>query len=89
MSPLYGDLSAILREDFTLFGCRGGESGEVAKRESDYMADTRARWPFLTYFDASTIKNDRQLATMVKERCSMSQEDAENDVRQWTEGKVL
>jgi hypothetical protein len=53
------------------------------------MADARARWPFLTYFDASTIKNDRQLVTMVKERCSMSQEDAENDVRQWMVGKVL
>lgn len=72
-----------------MFGFRGGESAEVVERKRDYMADARARWPFLTYFDASTIKNDRQLVTMVKERCSMSQEDAENDVRQWMVGKVL
>jgi hypothetical protein len=53
------------------------------------MTDAQARWPFLTRFDASTIKNDRQLVTVVKERCSLSQEDAESDVRQWMEGKVL
>jgi hypothetical protein len=53
------------------------------------MVSAQSRWPFLTYFDASTVKNDRQLVTMVKERCSMSQEDAENDVRQWMEGKVF
>lgn len=29
------------------------------------MTETQARWPFLTYFDQSTIKNERQLVTMV------------------------
>jgi hypothetical protein len=53
------------------------------------LADARARWPFLTHFDASTIKNERQLVTMVKERCSRSQEDAESDVRQWMKGKAF
>jgi hypothetical protein len=72
-----------------MFGFRGGESADIVKRKRGYMADAQARWPFLTHFDASTIKNDRQLVTMVKERCSLSQEDAESDVRQWMEGKVL
>jgi hypothetical protein len=36
---------------------------------------------------ASTIKNDRLLATLVKECCSMSQDDADNGVRQGMEGK--
>jgi hypothetical protein len=53
------------------------------------MVDAQARWPFLTHFDASTIKNDRQLVTMVKERWSLSQEAAGRDVRKWMEGKVL
>ncbi len=53
------------------------------------MAEAQARWPFLTHFDASTTKNDRQLVTMVEERCSLTQEAAESDVRQWMEGKVL
>jgi hypothetical protein len=53
------------------------------------MAEAQARWPFLTHFDASTIKNDRQLVTMVKERCSLTQEAAEADIRQWMKGKVI
>jgi hypothetical protein len=53
------------------------------------MIDAQRRWPFLTHFDASTIKNERQLVTMVKERCSRSQLDAETDVRQWMEGKAF
>lgn len=72
-----------------MFGFRGGESPDVVTRKRGYMTDAQARWPFLTRFDASTIKNDRQLVTVVKERCSLSQEDAESDVRQWMEGKVL
>jgi hypothetical protein len=53
------------------------------------MAEAQARWPFLTHFDASTIKNERQLSTMVKERCSRSQEEAEADVHEWMEGKAF
>jgi len=53
------------------------------------MADSQRRWPFLTHFDASTIRNDRQLVTMVKERCSHSQDDAEADVREWMQGKAF
>jgi hypothetical protein len=41
----------------------------------------------LTHFDASTIKNERQLVTMVKDRCSRSQPDAEADVREWIQNK--
>ena len=72
-----------------MFGFRGGESADIVKRKRGYMADAQARWPFLTHFDASTIKNDRQLVAMVKERCSLSQEAAERHVRQWMEGKVV
>lgn len=72
-----------------MFGFRGGESSEVVTRKRGYMAEAQARWPFLTYFDASTIKNERQLVTMVKERCSRSQQDAEADVHQWMQNKVF
>ena len=72
-----------------MFGFRGGESPDVVTRKRGYMIEAQARWPFLTHFDASTVKNDRQLVTMVKERCSLSQADAESDVGQWMEGKVL
>jgi hypothetical protein len=72
-----------------MFGFRGGESQDVVRRKRGYMVEAQARWPFLTHFDASTIKNDRQLVTMVEERYSSSQADADNDVRQWLESKVL
>lgn len=71
-----------------MFGFRGGESADVVRRKRGYMVEAQARWPFLTYFDASTIKNERQLVTMVKERCSLSPAEAEKDVREWMEGKV-
>ena len=70
-----------------MFGFTGADSIEVLARKRGYMVEAQARWPFLTYFDASTIKNERQLVTMVKERCSRSQEDAEADVHQWMQNK--
>ena len=72
-----------------MFGFRGGESPSVVRRKRGYVIEAQARWPFLTYFDASTIKNEQQLETMVKERCSLSQTDAETEVRQWMQGKVF
>jgi hypothetical protein len=72
-----------------MFGFTGADSAEIVVRKRAYMAEAQARWPFLTHFDASTIKNERQLATMVKERCSRPQEDAEADVHEWMEGKAF
>ena len=60
---------------------------EVDQQNKALSAEAQARWPFLTHFDASTIKNERQLVTMIKERCSRSQEDAEADVREWMKNK--
>jgi hypothetical protein len=72
-----------------MFGFRGGEKPDIVRRKRGYIIEAQARWPFLTYFDASTIKNERQLVSMVKERCSLSQADAENQVQQWMVNKVL
>jgi hypothetical protein len=72
-----------------MFGFTGADNAHTVARKRGYLADARARWPFLTHFDASTIKNERQLVTMVKERCSRSQEDAQSDVRQWMKGKAF
>jgi len=69
-----------------MFGFSGAET---VARKRGYMAEAQAHWPFLTHFDASTIKNERQLVTMVKERSSVSQQDAEADVRQWMQNKAF
>ena len=70
-----------------MFGFTGRDNFENVLRKRVYMAEAQERWPFVTHFDASTIKNERQLVTMVKERCSRSQEDAQADVREWMQDK--
>ena len=72
-----------------MFGFVGADSAEVVVRKRGYMVEAQVRWLFLTHFDASTIKNEGRLVTMVKERCSCSQQDAEADVRHWMRGKVF
>ena len=68
-------------------------TGQIVPRSSSergvYMVEAQVRWPFLTHFDASTIKNERQLVTTVKERCSRSQQDAKADVGHWMRGKLF
>jgi hypothetical protein len=46
-----------------MFGFSGAET---VARKRGYMAEAQAHWPFLTHFDASTIKNERQLVTTNK-----------------------
>ena len=70
-----------------MFGFTGSDSAETVIRKRRDLADAQARWPFLTNFDASTIKNERQLVTMVKDRCSRSEQDAEAGVREWMQNK--
>ena len=70
-----------------MFGFTGSDNAETLDRKRTYMVEARARWPFMTYFDASTIKNERQLITLIKERSSRSLEEVETDVRTWLDGK--
>ncbi len=70
-----------------MFGFRGGESVDIVARKKDYMQDAQHKWPFLTHFDLSTIKNEAQLATMVKERSGIAEAQARSDVEGWAQGK--
>ena len=72
-----------------MFRFTGADSPETVVRKKGYMAEAKAHWPFLTHFDASTIKNERQLVTMVKERCSLSLDAAQADVREWMQNKAF
>ena len=62
---------------------------EVIVRERRYTTDAQAGWPFLTHFNASALNYARQLVTMVKERCSFLQTDADAEISDWTLGKVF
>lgn len=72
-----------------MFGFSGADSTKTVARKGGYVAEAQARWPFLTHFDASTIKNERRLTTMVKERCARSQGDADADVWHWMRNKAF
>jgi hypothetical protein len=70
-----------------MFGFQGGESTDTVARKKGYMKDAQHRWSFLTNFDVSTIKNEIQLRTMVKDRSGISQAQAQHDVQAWMQGK--
>lgn len=70
-----------------MFGFSGGESVATVVRKRRYLSEAQQRWPFLTHYDASTIKVPMQLVTMVKERSSRSQVEAEKDVLEWMADK--
>lgn len=72
-----------------MFGFAGADDIETVARKRGYMAEAQARWPSMTHSDASTIKNEHQLVTIVKERCSLSQQDARADVRLWMQNKAF
>ena len=75
------------RSGLAVFGFKGGEELAVVARKRAYLKEAQSRWPFITRFDATTIRNQKHLVTMIRERCSLSPEQAEADVREWAEGK--
>ena len=58
-------------------------------RKRGYMKDAQRRWPFLTNFDASTIRNPLQLVSMVKDRSGKPRAEAQADVEAWIAGKTV
>jgi hypothetical protein len=72
-----------------MFGFSGGESAETVARKRGYMREAQQHWAFLTNFDASTIKNEIQLTSMIKDRTGSTEAQAKQDVQAWMQGKQL
>ena len=70
-----------------MFGFRGGEAADIVTRKRLDMKDAQKHWPFLTNFDASTIRNELQLIAIVKDRTGGPRAEAEADVRSWLAGR--
>jgi hypothetical protein len=51
------------------------------------MDDAQQRWPYLTNFDLSTIKNEVQLRSIMRDRYGLSEKDAKDRVSEWGQGK--
>jgi hypothetical protein len=70
-----------------MFGFQGGESVETVARKKGYLQDAQQRWGFMTHFDLSSIKNEVQLSSMVKDRTGIPEAQAKSDVQAWMQGK--
>jgi hypothetical protein len=70
-----------------MFGFRGGESADTVARKKGYMEDAQRRWPYLTNFDLSTIKNEVQLRSIVRDRYGLAEKEAKDRVSEWGQGK--
>jgi len=66
-----------------MFGYRGGESPAILARKKAAMRSAQLRWPFLTNFDCSTIRNELQLRALVQTRMSVPEKVANIDVQKW------
>jgi len=71
-----------------MFGYQGETGGELAGMIGARDA-AHAKWPFLTTIDMTTVHNQVQLASLVKDRTGASKKDAENDVQGWMVGQGL
>ena len=72
-----------------MFGFRGGELPEVVERKRGYLREAQSKWPFLTHFDLSTVKNETQLRSIVKDRSGITDDQARADVASWVAGKTF
>jgi hypothetical protein len=69
-----------------MFGYEGGEPKALLTAMIAERTAARARWPFLTSLDLSSIHNESQLATMVKDRTGGSATHANHEVHDWVDG---
>jgi hypothetical protein len=72
-----------------MFGYQGGESDQTVARKRIYLTEAQSRWPFLTRYDLTTIHNEQQLASMVRDRSGQTKLAADAEVHQWMEGKTF
>ena len=57
------------------------------KRKRGHMRDAQQHWSFLTNYDASTVKTEPQLVSMVNDRTGVSRAEATADVQAWVAGR--
>ena len=72
-----------------MFGFQGGESRETVVLKRTYMTEAQQLWPFITNYDASTIRNRLQLVRLVKDRSARPLADVETEVDGWMAGKTF
>lgn len=70
-----------------MFGFQGGESADTVSRKRGYRKDVQQRWGFLTTFDLSSIRNEVQLYSMIRDRSGLPEAQVKSDVQVWMQGK--
>jgi hypothetical protein len=66
-----------------MFGFASGESAHVASRKKTRRREAQERWPFLTDFDLSGIRNEDQLVATIIARTGIPEPQARRNVQSW------
>ena len=67
------------------FGFEPVRAPDAVAKTKRFMEDTQHRWP--TNFDLSTVKNEVQLRSIVRDRYGLSEKEAKDRVSEWGQGK--
>ena len=70
-----------------MFGFKGGERPDTVARKTGYRHNALRRWTSLTPSDLSTIRNEAQLSSMVRERSGIPEAQAKSEVHAWAQDK--
>ena len=66
-----------------MFGFQSGESTHAASRKKMRRREAQERWPFLTDFDLSGIRNENQLVAAIVSRTPIPEAQVRRHVQAW------
>jgi hypothetical protein len=67
----------------SMFGFESGESAHVASRKKMRRREAQERWPFLTDFDLSGIRDEDQLVAAIVSRSATPEAQVRRNVQAW------
>ncbi len=66
-----------------MFGFQSGESAHAASRKKMRRREAQERWPFLTDFDVSGIRDEDQLVAAIVSRTPIPEAQVRRHVQAW------
>ncbi len=66
-----------------MFGFQSGESAHAASRKKMRRREAQERWPFLTDFDLSGIRDEEQLVAAIVSRTPIPEAQVRRHVQAW------
>jgi hypothetical protein len=67
----------------SMFGFQSGESAHASSRKKVRRREAQERWPFLTDFDLSGIRDEAQLVAAIVSRTPIPEAQVRRHVQAW------